>query len=488
MSKLIGTLFCLLLAAQANAITQVETPPGAPLETTVSGSVFLESAAAPGVPLSDTTTGLPVLGATNEVNSTLSFPAMHPAALNDSVQGDRKNSRTGFMYGVNTLYLLSGTTWIRARGTIASGQYVELRGVHPSSTLAFVATVKENAAVGAGDDLFPLGFQVDAFPVAGSLTNNDYARGKVDAQGRLYINGGEDQGANMGERGIGVFGGQHSTGTDNALRPKVIAVGSMDDAIKFGADLAGGFWAVAGPTLGTVNGLTDEDAAYARIGATLFDDGTIASFASFVHVVALPSIPAGTNNIGDVDIASELPAGTKNIGDVDVLTLPTTPAGTNYIGRTGKRRVRIAVKPTITAGAYGAADALGGLLEFTNAVAESGIGGKIISAHIVDDAGQSGGNAIVLFLFNQTFTPTADNDVIAISEADMENTLGHLKFDSANAQAPGAAQPIHLYTEKGVDHDFVLVGTSLFGQLSCLGTPTYPATDDITVILIIEQD
>ena len=41
------------------------------------------------------------------------------------------------------------------------------------------------------------------------------------------------------------------------------------------------------------------------------------------------SLPAGTNNIGDVDIASALPAGTNNIGDVDVLSIA---AGSNTIG------------------------------------------------------------------------------------------------------------------------------------------------------------
>lgn len=68
-----------------------------------------------------------------------------------------------------------------------------------------------------------------------------------------------------------------------------------------------------------------------------------------VDVLTLPSIPAGTNNIGDVDVLSiaagdnnignvdvltlpALPAGTNNIGDIDVLTLPALPAGTNNIG------------------------------------------------------------------------------------------------------------------------------------------------------------
>lgn len=53
-----------------------------------------------------------------------------------------------------------------------------------------------------------------------------------------------------------------------------------------------------------------------------------------VDVLSLPSIPAGTNNIGDVDVLSlpSIPAGTNNIGDVDVLSLPSIPSGSNLIG------------------------------------------------------------------------------------------------------------------------------------------------------------
>ena len=50
-----------------------------------------------------------------------------------------------------------------------------------------------------------------------------------------------------------------------------------------------------------------------------------------VDVLTLPSLPAGTNNIGDVDILS-IAAGDNNIGNVDVVTLPSIPAGTNNIG------------------------------------------------------------------------------------------------------------------------------------------------------------
>lgn len=43
------------------------------------------------------------------------------------------------------------------------------------------------------------------------------------------------------------------------------------------------------------------------------------------------ALPAGTNNIGDVDIASALPAGTNNIGDVDVLSVADS-SGANLVG------------------------------------------------------------------------------------------------------------------------------------------------------------
>lgn len=59
------------------------------------------------------------------------------------------------------------------------------------------------------------------------------------------------------------------------------------------------------------------------------------------------SLPAGTNNIGDVDVLSlpSLPAGTNNIGDVDVLSLPSLPAGSNAIGTVG-----VTSLPSIPAG------------------------------------------------------------------------------------------------------------------------------------------
>ena len=53
---------------------------------------------------------------------------------------------------------------------------------------------------------------------------------------------------------------------------------------------------------------------------------------SEAQVDVVGALPAGTNNIGDVDIAS-IAAGDNNIGNVDVVTMPALPAGTNLIGR-----------------------------------------------------------------------------------------------------------------------------------------------------------
>lgn len=61
-----------------------------------------------------------------------------------------------------------------------------------------------------------------------------------------------------------------------------------------------------------------------------------------VSLASLPTLAAGVNNIGDVDVltlpagtvagGASLPAGTNNIGDVDVLTLPALVAGNANIG------------------------------------------------------------------------------------------------------------------------------------------------------------
>jgi len=147
------------------------------------------------------------------------------------------------------------------------------------------------------------------------------------------------------------------------------------------------------------------------------------------------------------------------------------------------RIVEISQTPTVNASAYDAGDCVGGLLTFANAASVykgSGILRKVV---IVDQAKNSA--ILDLHLFNQTFTAGADDAAWDPSDADNLNAIGCIHIVAAdweNGSDNGVAT-VECY------FPFTLVsgGTSLFGQLSCVGTPTLAAINDITVKLTIER-
>jgi len=65
----------------------------------------------------------------------------------------------------------------------------------------------------------------------------------------------------------------------------------------------------------------------------LVDANGVVSVSSAVS--SLPSLPAGDNNIGNVDVVTlpALPAGDNNIGNVDIVTLPALVEGSAVIGK-----------------------------------------------------------------------------------------------------------------------------------------------------------
>lgn len=65
---------------------------------------------------------------------------------------------------------------------------------------------------------------------------------------------------------------------------------------------------------------TDDSVPVTNAGITTIA-GAVAGTEMQVDVLTLPAIPAGNNNIGDVDIAS-IAAGDNNIGNVDIVTMP----------------------------------------------------------------------------------------------------------------------------------------------------------------------
>jgi hypothetical protein len=146
------------------------------------------------------------------------------------------------------------------------------------------------------------------------------------------------------------------------------------------------------------------------------------------------------------------------------------------------------VTPTITAGAYSAADAVGGLLEFENVCTSYSNSGELVKAIVTDKAKQ---NALLhLALFSRAFTPTADNAPFAVSDADLANLISVIHFEVADyASFDANSAALIGFDALAVSMPYVLVpgGTSLFGQLYTGGTPTYVATNDLTIKLIVRR-
>lgn len=120
----------------------------------------------------------------------------------------------------------------------------------------------------------------------------------------------------------GVAGG---SGTVDATTQRVVL--ATDVALPTGTNSIGQVTANAGTNLNT-SALALESggnlAAAATSLATL--DNIVSGNEAQVDIVA--ALPAGTNNIGDVDVLS-IAAGDNNIGNVDIVTVPTDPFGAN---------------------------------------------------------------------------------------------------------------------------------------------------------------
>ena len=183
--------------------------------------------------------------------------------------------------------------------------------------------------------------------------------------------------------------------------------------------------------------------------------------------------------------AVDLPAGLM-LADIDVAGTETVTiaAGTADIGIVTVNGITITQTPAITAGAYSAADNVGGLLTFANAARVSTGGGVIKNVLIVDDAGQDA--ELELWLFDTTFTAGNDNDAWAPTEAQLHTQIAVISTeDSAQGWIAGGTPSV---CDIEVARRYDCTGTSLFGRLVTRGTPTYVATDDLTVRIMLLQD
>ena len=160
----------------------------------------------------------------------------------------------------------------------------------------------------------------------------------------------------------------------------------------------------------------------------------------------------------------------------------TLLASEEHIGQVGSESITIIANPTVTAGAYTAGDCVGGVLTFAGAARNAGGGGVIKNMIIIDDAGQD--SNMELWLFDQTITAIGDTNPWVCTEAELHNLVAIITSTDGSWFATGTPS----VNAVEVSQQYTCAATSLFGQLVTRDTPTFVATDDVSVIIGLLQD
>jgi hypothetical protein len=189
--------------------------------------------------------------------------------------------------------LATGSNTIGNIGTIATS-------ITPGTAAANLGKA-EDAVHGSGD-VGVMALAVQRNTAASGAADGDYATLNVNSTGRLYVDASVTVALPAGTNNIGdvdVLTVITGTGATN--------LGKAEDAAHASGDTGVAIWSVRRDAAATG---TSNDGDYASLN---------------------------TDSTGHLwtRIGLALPAGTNNIGDVDVLTLPATPAGTNLIGDVG---------------------------------------------------------------------------------------------------------------------------------------------------------
>lgn len=137
----------------------------------------------------------------------------------------------------------------------------------------------------------------------------------------------------------------------------------------------------------------------------------------------------------------------------------------------------LAQTPTVSLAAYTANDAVGGKLTFALAGRVAGDPGTLVDVVLVDDAGED--EEFELWLFNDDFTAEGDADEWTPSQADLRKLIGVISTSGQSWKAAGTPSVCSFTAIR----QYILVGTSIYGQTVTRGTPDFAATDDLTWII-----
>lgn len=192
--------------------------------------------------------------------------------------------------------------------------------------------------------------------------------------------------------------------------------------------------------------------------------------ASAVPVSVSAALPAGTNNIGDVDIAS-IAAGDNNIGNVDLAS--AIPAGENLIGLVGASDIIVTVTPTLDTSAYTSGDLLFDSTEIANAVRANGGCAILQSITIVDKDDQRAGLTLLFADAATDFgTPNSAPDP---DDGETATVLGHVAIVAGDYVDLGGAS-VACVRGLGLLLKAGAATTSLYVAAMTGGTPTHTAS------------
>lgn len=181
------------------------------------------------------------------------------------------------------------------------------------------------------------------------------------------------------------------------------------------------------------------------------------------------TVSAGTQRMTlATDIA--LPAGELHMGEVGGNTTINTPA------------------LAVTAGAYTAGFAVGGILTLTSAMRKSGGSGVLQSLMMVDHANQKAQMEVLIFDSNPAGGTYADHGAAAIGDADIAKLLHRISIAATDwVSLGGTARAI--VDVNAIAKPVVASGSAnLFMVIITLGTPTFANTTDLEARLGFFRD
>lgn len=264
----------------------------------------------------DTTSGTPAMGAFESAPTTLSDGEVGIVGLTDDRQMKVLEENSADIEALLTT--IDGDTGTLAGTVVGAEVQVDVVAALPAGTnnigdVDIASLPNEGQQTMANSISVAIASNQSAVPVSGPLTDAELRATPVDVTGTVATGGLTD--AELRATPVPVSG----TVTANAgtnLNTSALALES------------GGNLAAAAASLAVMDDWDETDRAKVNpiVGQAGVQgaSGTVSANTQRVVLATDVALPAGTNNIGDVDVLTlpAIPAGNNNIGDVDIASLP----------------------------------------------------------------------------------------------------------------------------------------------------------------------